>query len=66
MAYLPGFFNETWEKLSPENLGRARAKVEIFCTSSQDPILKSQLRSTAKSLFAAQDAIISMERFLSM
>jgi hypothetical protein len=57
------FFDENWDKLSPEDFAKARARVEAFHESTDDPILKEQLRATISPLFEAQDAIIHLQKF---
>ena len=58
------FFDDNWDRLSPEDLARARGRVEAFHETTEDPILKEQIRVTMKPLFAAQDAIIQQMQFL--
>jgi hypothetical protein len=58
------FFDDGWESLAPEELKRIRARVEVFYESTDDLILKEQIRATIRPLFAAQDAIISQLAFL--
>ncbi len=58
------FFDDNWDKLAPEELARLRGRVEAFHESTEDPILKEQIRATMKPLFAAQDAIIQQMQFL--
>ncbi len=57
------FFDDNWDKLSPEDLAKARMRVEAFYEATEDAILKEQLRSTIRPLFSAQDAILHLQEF---